>query len=119
MSFLVPNLSFGEPVASLWHPGGPWDDPGAPWSTRKETEGSRLGFLLISVRFRDLVLKAFWVLWTKIAVFYSCLFPGHFLTIWGFESGRLGLQEQAFDVRRVAKTSFHRSWNSVDFSVIF
>ncbi len=35
------------------------------------------------------------------------------------ESVRLGLQKQAFGVRSVAKPSFHRSWNSFDFSINF
>ena len=28
VTFGAQNLSFGRPVAPLWHPGGPWDDPG-------------------------------------------------------------------------------------------
>ena len=38
---------------------------------------------------------------------FLCLFPGHFsLMILGSESGRLGLQKQAFGVKGVAKTIF-------------
>ena len=39
------NLSFGRPAPPFLHFVGPWDDPGALGSTRKETLGSRLGFL--------------------------------------------------------------------------
>ena len=41
-----------------------------------------------------------------------------FLMISGSESGRLGLQNQAFGVRGVAEISFHACWDSVDFGVI-
>jgi hypothetical protein len=93
-------------VPPLLHPGGPWDDPGAPGSTRKEILGSRLGFLSILGGFRDPFLRAFWETWTKLSVFVMLVSRSHFVVILGSESGRLGLQKQAFGVRRVVKTNF-------------
>jgi len=66
-----------------------------------------LRFLLILGRFQDPILKVFLVPWTKIGVFlHACFQVAFFLTIFGDESGRLGLQKQAFGVRVVAKTIF-------------
>ena len=49
------NGSFGMPVASTFARWGPSSDPAALGSKRKETLGSRLGFLLIMDGFRDRV----------------------------------------------------------------
>ena len=56
-------------VASLWPPGGSWDDPGTLGSTRQDTWMSGLEFFLIFNGFRDPISKAFWVPWTKKGVF--------------------------------------------------
>ena len=106
VTFGTQNLSFGRPGAPLWHPGGPWADPGAPGSRRKETLGSRLGFLLILGGFRDPFLIVVWEPWTKISVFVMLVSRSHFVVILGSKSGRLGLQKQAFGVRGVVKTNF-------------
>ena len=82
-------------VPPLWHLGGPWDD-----------QRPRLGFLLSFGGFRDPILKAFRALWGKICVFVHACFQVTFLTIWGSESGRLGLKKHIFGVRCVAKTNF-------------
>ena len=55
-------------MASLWRPGGPLGALGTMGSTRKDTLRSRLRFLLIFGRVRDLILKAFWVPWTNKCV---------------------------------------------------
>ena len=47
------------------------------------------------------------------------LFPGFFLMIFGSESGCLGLENQAFGMRCVAKIHFRRSWMSHDSRVYF
>ena len=102
VTFGTQNLSFGRPGAPLWHPGGPGADPGAPGSRRKDTLGSRLGFLSILGGFRD----RFWEPWTNMSVFVMLVSRSHFVVILGSKSGRLGLQKQAFGVRVVAKTYF-------------
>ena len=48
----------------------------------------------------------FWEPWTKISVFVMLVSRSHFVVILGSESGRLGLQQQAFGVRRVVKNNF-------------
>jgi hypothetical protein len=106
VTFGTQNLSFGRPGAPLWHPGGPGADPGAPGSRRKDTLGSRLGFLSILGGFRDPFLRAFWETWTKLSVFVMLVSRSHFVLILGSDSGCLGLQKQAFGVRGVAKTNF-------------
>ena len=42
-----------------------------------------------------------------------------FVMILGSESGSLELQKQAFGVRGIVKTHFHRCLNSVDFRINF
>ena len=45
----------------------------ALWSTRKETLGSRPGFLSISDVFRDYILRVFGKLWNNVCIFcYAC-----------------------------------------------
>ena len=51
-------------------------------------------------------MKVFWEPWTKIGVFVMLVSRSHFVVILGSVSGRLGLQKQAFGVRRVVKTNF-------------
>ena len=107
--FWCPKLSFGRPGGSilapwgkLWHLGGAL---GGHRSSRKDILGSRVGFLLILGGFRDPILRAFLVLWSNTGVFFSCLFPGSFLLIFWYESGRMELEKQAFGVRGCAKTN--------------
>ena len=47
-------------------------------STGKDTWRSRLGFVLIFLGFRDPILKAFWVPWTKKGVFVHACFQVSF-----------------------------------------
>ena len=42
-----------------------------------------------------------------------------FLMIFGFESGCLGLENQAFGMRGIAKINLQISWNSHDFNIQF
>ncbi len=71
VTFGAQNFHLACLVPPLWHPGGPWDDPGAPGSTRKETLGSRLGFLSI-------LDESFSGTLDQNRCLFSCLFPGHF-----------------------------------------
>ena len=103
----------------LWHLGGPSSDPGGLRSTRRETLGSRRGFLSIWGEFRERIFKAVGNFWNRKCVFcYACL-QVIFLMISGSASGCLGLHNQAFGIRSVSKTTFHICWDSVDFGVIF
>ena len=119
VTFGTQNLSFGRPGAPLWHPGGPGADPGAPGSRRKDTLGSRLGFLSILGGFRDPFLIAFWEPWTKMSVFVMLVSRSHFVVILGSKSGRLGLQKQAFGVRGVVKTNFSQKLGGCCFEGTF
>ena len=74
-------------VPPLWRPGGPWDDLGTFGSTTKDTLRSRLSFLLILSKLRD--------------VFSRLLF----LMLRGSGSGCLGMESQAFGMRRIAASS--------------
>ena len=74
-------------VDSLWRPGGPWGDPGTLGRTSKGTLRSRLGFLLLFDRFRDPILKDFWVPWTKNVYHVMLVSRLLFLIVFGFESG--------------------------------
>ena len=67
-------MSFGIFVASLWRPGGPWDDPGTLGSRRKDALRSRLWFFWISLGFRDPILRVVWVPLDKKSVFvHACV----------------------------------------------
>ena len=64
------NVSCGMLVASVWHLGGPSTDPVGLRSTRRETLGSRLGFLSILGGSKDRILRVFSHLWNNKCV--SC-----------------------------------------------
>ncbi len=100
-------------------PWGPWDDPGTPGSTRKETLGSRLRFLLILGRFATPLWKLVGHLGQKQVSLFMFVSRSIFLQIFESESGRLGLPKQVFGVRRVATNIFRRSRNSNEFRVDF
>ena len=105
MALLQADLgNFGTPtcylaclVASLWRPGGPWGDLGTLESITKHTLRSRLGFLWIFGRFRDPILKAFWVPWSNKGVFvlacfqvsFSDVFLGLDMDVWNWKTKRL------------------------------
>ena len=66
-------MKFGMLGGFTLRPGGPRDDLETLGSTKKDTLGFRLGFSLIFGRFRDPILKAFYVPWTKNGVFgHTC-----------------------------------------------
>ena len=107
MSVLMPKMCHLPCLLRLfWHPEGPSGDSGALWSTRRETLGSRLGFLLVADRFRDRTLRVFCKFWSKICVCFMRVYRLRFSMISGSESGCLELQN-------------HVSWDSIDFGVIF
>ena len=68
------NVSLGMLVAPIFAPWGPSSDAGGFESTRKETLGSRLGFLSILEGFRGRLLEVFGQLWNNNCVFWhACL----------------------------------------------
>ena len=78
------NVSFGMLVAPNLAPWGTSSDAGGLGSTRKETLGSRLGFLSILEGFRGRHLDVFGQLWHNNSVFLACVFVSHiFLRFWG------------------------------------
>ena len=68
--------------------------------------GSRLGFLSILEGFRGCHLNRLANFGTTIVFFGMRVCRSRFLKILGFESGCLRLQNQAFGVEGIAKTSF-------------
>ena len=111
-------MSFGMLGASTsasWGTlGRSWDDPGTLGSTKKDTVRSRLGFYRFLVDLGDPFMKIFWYIWTGKHDFSISLSRLLFLMIFGFESGCLGLENQAFGKGGIAKTSFCRNWISHD-----
>ena len=79
----------------LWRPGGPWDDPGAPAATSKVTLASKFRCFAILVGFRVSVLRAFRAPWINKVYLLMVLARFRFLTIFGFEFGGLGFDNQA------------------------
>ena len=76
--FGAQNLSFGRPGASISAPWGsilaPWAIMGDHGSSRKDTSESGIGFLSILGRFRDPILRAFWVPRAKILCLFRACF---------------------------------------------
>ena len=88
----------------LWRPGGPWDGPGTLGGTRKDTLRSRPKLSLI-----------FGGLGTPFLELLGFIFLMFFVS----ESGCLGLENQAFGLRGIAKNNFRRSWNLMILESIF
>ena len=101
-------------VPLLYRPGGPWDDPGTLGNTKKDTVRSRLGFYQFLVDLGDPFMKIFGYIWTGKHDFFISISRFLFPMIFGFESGCLGLENQAFGKGGIAKTSFCRNWISHD-----
>ena len=89
---------------------GPWDDLGTMGSTTKDTLRSRLGSSSISDGFRNPIFRVFGYLGPKKV--YSFM-------LFGFESGCLGLENQAFGKGGIAKINFRRNWISYNSRVHF
>ena len=99
--------------------GGPWGDPGTLGFASKDTWRPRPDCLLIFCRFRDPILGAFWVPWTKNLCLFMLVSNFLFLVIFGSESRCLGLEEQAFGKGGVATNNSRRNWISYDPMVHF
>ena len=104
-------------VPLLWRPGGPWDDPawddlGTLGSTGKDTFGfgvdlgSHFESFLGTFGPRKVFL---FMLTSRLLV----------LMVFGFESGCLGWENQAFGKGSIAKINFRRNWISHDSRVNF
>ena len=82
--FGAQDLSFGRPGAFILAPWGtilaPWAIVGDHGSSRKDTSESGIGFLSLLGRFRDPILKAFWVPRAKILCFFRACFQVTFCT---------------------------------------
>ena len=81
-------------------------------NTTKDTLRSRLGF-------RDSILRVFEVPVAKKVYPVMLVSMSLFLMIGGFESGCLGLDNQAVGMRCIAEINFRSSWISHDSSVHF
>ena len=57
--------------------------------------------------------------WTNIVVFVRLVSRSFVSTIFWSESGRLGSKNKQLGSEGLQKPTFHRSWNSDDFSVNF
>ena len=82
--------------------------------TTTDTLRSMLEFSLISDGFRDPILKAFKVLWTKKVCLFMLVSRFLFLLVFLSESGCLGLEKQALGIEGLAKSDFRRNWISHD-----
>ena len=106
VKFGAQNVSFGMLVAPNLAPRGPSSDAGGLGSTRKETLGVQAW---ISIDFGRISAPPFGFLANfgiTIVFFGMRICRSRFLKILGSESGCLGLQNQAFGVEGIAKTSF-------------
>ena len=79
------------PLRSLWYLVGPSSDPGALGNTRRETLGSRLGFLSISARFLEYISRFVGKHQRRMRVFVISVSKLRFLMISGSGSGRPGI----------------------------
>ena len=79
VSFQGQNMSLGMLVASNLAPWGTIERFRGLGNTRRETLGSRFGFLSILHGFRDRYSRVFGELWNNKCVFLSCVFAGHVL----------------------------------------
>ena len=93
---------FWHPGESLWHFGGAL---GGHRSSRKDILGSRVGFPWILGGFWDPILRVFLILWSNTGVFCLCFFPGYFLMLFWYDSGRMEFGKQAFGIKGCAKTN--------------
>ena len=109
----------GCTLASWGTLGRSWGDPGTLGGARKDTVRSRLGFCRFLVDLGDPFRKIFGYIWTGKHDFFISISRLLFLMIFGFESGCLGLENQAFGKGGIAKTSFCRNWISHDSRVNF
>ena len=114
--FWCPNLSFGMLGASNL---AFWGTLGRSWDTGEHAKGHFEVQASIFLVFQCIWGAQFWefsVYSGSKKVYFVMLFPRlFFLIIVGFEFRCLGLEDQAFDIRRIAKRNFHRrriSFNS-------
>ena len=98
-----PNLLFGMPGASTLVS---WGTLGRSWETGEHKKGH---FEVQAWIFIDLLMN-----FNSKSYILSCLFPVLFLMFFGSASGCLGLENQAFGKRCIAKTIFRRSRKSHD-----
>ena len=93
--------------------GRSWDDPGTLGTTRQDTVRSRLGFYRFLVDLGDPFKEIFFgSICTEKHCFFISISRLFFLMILGFESGCLGLENQAFGKGGIAKINFCRNWIS-------
>ena len=96
----------GELGRGCWHLGDHRAMQGDLGAHRRRPWVSRLGFLSILEGFRGRHLDVFGQLWHNNCVFWHACLQVTFFKDFGSESGCLGLQNQAFGVEGIAKTSF-------------
>ena len=104
-AFVTETCCLAFLVASLWRPGGPWDDPGTFGSTRKDT----LIFLLIQGRHFYSLLGTL----DQKSVFLLPVSSLLFLVIFGSESGCQGFTKTSIWQRRYCKNQLSQK---LDFS---
>ena len=89
----------------------------SPRSSQMPSKRSWGGPSSIFNRFRDPILKAVCVHWTKQNVFFMLVSRLFFLKFRS-ESGCLGLENQVCGKESIAKNDFRRSWVSHDFGAL-
>ena len=110
-------------------PGAPSGAPTAPGPTQKDTLGFRLYFLLfigvptlifvIFLWFPGPKSSNFSVIWNKLEVLFSRLFPTHFLNVFPIHFWTPVASKTMLSPEVLQKPTFHRSWHLEAFRVPF
>ena len=99
--------------------GRPWDDPGTLGSTRKDIVRSRLGFYRFLFDLGSPFKEICGYNWSEKHDLFISISRLFFLMVFAFESGCLGLENQAFCKGGIAKINFRSNWISHDSRIYF
>ena len=121
--FWCPWLSFGmlcaSTLPSLGTLGRSWDDLGTLGSTRKDIVRSRLVFYRFLFDLGGPFREIFGYNWSEKHGLFISISRLFFLMIFAFESGCLGLKNQAFCKGGIEKINFRSNWISHDSRIHF